>query len=208
MYLTQCTTCLWGSQHLAFFFHLGFVPGMRALLSLHFFSWSLWAGHRVPLTMCDPWMTCCVCEWGTWGVDGGWMPLPTHPQRYCDPASLVISLMALNTSSLSALADGWMRIKSTRGRRLGKSKLYREIFFKWGKVSRHQILVITFQDEPKLVYSCKLLDIYFLRKKKYFWQILLILLSNPKFQENQCFLWNCLYGWSWNYRILVKNYVE
>ena len=26
---------------------------------------------------------------GAWGVDGGWMPLPTHPQRYCDPASLV-----------------------------------------------------------------------------------------------------------------------
>ena len=23
------------------------------------------------------------------GVDGGWMPLPTRPQRYCDPASLV-----------------------------------------------------------------------------------------------------------------------
>ena len=28
-----------------------------ALLSHHFFSWSLWAGHRVPLTMCNPWMT-------------------------------------------------------------------------------------------------------------------------------------------------------
>ena len=26
---------------------------------------------------------------GAWGVDGGWMPLPTRPQRYCDPASLV-----------------------------------------------------------------------------------------------------------------------
>ena len=23
------------------------------------------------------------------GVDGGWMPLPTHPQQYCDPVSLV-----------------------------------------------------------------------------------------------------------------------
>ena len=29
-----------------------------ALLSIHFFSWSLQAGHRVPLTMCNPWMTC------------------------------------------------------------------------------------------------------------------------------------------------------
>ena len=69
--------------------------------------------------------------------------------------------------------------------------LYRVIFFKWGKVLRHQILVMTFQDEPKLVYSCKLLDIY-LRKKKYFWQILLIFLSNPKFQENQCFFMKLL----------------
>ena len=32
-----------------------------------------------------------VCWWGgAWGVDGGWMPLPTRPQRYCDPASLVL----------------------------------------------------------------------------------------------------------------------
>ena len=27
---------------------------------------------------------------GALGVDGGWLPLPTRPQRYCDPASLVI----------------------------------------------------------------------------------------------------------------------
>ena len=31
----------------------------------------------------------CACEWGTCGVDWGWMPLPTRPQRHCDPASLV-----------------------------------------------------------------------------------------------------------------------
>ena len=24
-----------------------------------------------------------------WGVDGGWTPLPTRTQQYCDPASLV-----------------------------------------------------------------------------------------------------------------------
>ena len=30
-----------------------------------------------------------VGECGSWDVDGGWMPLPTCPQRYCDPASLV-----------------------------------------------------------------------------------------------------------------------
>ena len=25
-------------------------------------------------------------------MDGGWMPLPTHPQRYCDPTSLVFQM--------------------------------------------------------------------------------------------------------------------
>ena len=28
---------------------------------------------------------------GVLGVDRGWLPLPTRPQRYCDPASLVSS---------------------------------------------------------------------------------------------------------------------
>ena len=32
--------------------------GAAALLSLLFFSLPLQAGHRVPLTMCDPWMNC------------------------------------------------------------------------------------------------------------------------------------------------------
>ena len=27
---------------------------------------------------------------------GGWMPLPTHPQRYCDPVSLVLLVYANN----------------------------------------------------------------------------------------------------------------
>ena len=27
---------------------------------------------------------------GVLGVDGGWLPLPTRPQRDCDPASLVL----------------------------------------------------------------------------------------------------------------------
>ena len=31
--------------------------GAAALLSLHFFTGSLPGGHRVPLTMSDPWMT-------------------------------------------------------------------------------------------------------------------------------------------------------
>ena len=30
----------------------------------------------------------CVCV-GAWGMDGSWMPLPSRPRRYYDPASLV-----------------------------------------------------------------------------------------------------------------------
>ena len=35
----------------------------------------------------------CVCVWagGSLGMDGGWRPLPTCPQWYCDPTSLVYS---------------------------------------------------------------------------------------------------------------------
>ena len=29
-----------------------------------------------------------------WGVDGAWMPLPTRPQQYCDPVSLVMRVKA------------------------------------------------------------------------------------------------------------------
>ena len=29
------------------------------------------------------------CVWESWAVGGGWMPLRTRPQRYCDSASLV-----------------------------------------------------------------------------------------------------------------------
>ena len=36
------------------------VFGNAALLWLYFFRWSLQAGHRVLLTMCDPWMTSLV----------------------------------------------------------------------------------------------------------------------------------------------------
>ena len=41
--------------------------------------------------------TVCVSVWEGgwgegWGEGGGWMPLPTRPQRYCDPASLVFFL--------------------------------------------------------------------------------------------------------------------
>ena len=30
---------------------------------------------------------------GAWVVDRSWMPLPTRPQRYCDPATLVSLLL-------------------------------------------------------------------------------------------------------------------
>ena len=26
----------------------------------------------------------CMLVVGAWGVGGGWMPLPTRPQQYCD----------------------------------------------------------------------------------------------------------------------------
>ena len=47
---------------------------------------------------CCSWYCLCVSVleggWGCgWGEAGGWMPLPTRPQRYCDPASLVFFLV-------------------------------------------------------------------------------------------------------------------
>ena len=40
-----------------------------------------------------------VGECGSWDVDGGWMPLPTCPQRYCDPGSLALKSKSKNLSS-------------------------------------------------------------------------------------------------------------
>ena len=37
-------------------------------------------------------LLCMFVGKGYWGVDGGWKPLPTRPQQYCDPASLVLKL--------------------------------------------------------------------------------------------------------------------
>jgi len=39
-----------------------------------------------------------------WGVDGGWMPLPTRPQQYCDPASLVV--LCLESFSVNCVKIG------------------------------------------------------------------------------------------------------
>ena len=41
-----------------------------------------------------------------WGVDWGWMPLPTRPQRYCDPTSLVWVLYLM--SNLGCFC--WLRV--------------------------------------------------------------------------------------------------
>ena len=37
-----------------------------------------------------------VYVWGALGVGGDWMPLPTHLQRYCDPASLTLFIFYKN----------------------------------------------------------------------------------------------------------------
>ena len=48
-------------------------------------------GYRWPSAILG-WLVTNVCVWsGVWDVDGGWMPLPTRAQRYCDPASLVLN---------------------------------------------------------------------------------------------------------------------
>ena len=49
--------------------------------------------------------TFCVClcvEGEDWGLDKGWMPLPTCPQRYCDPASLVLITLTMSVSKCDA----------------------------------------------------------------------------------------------------------
>ena len=38
------------------------------------------------------------------GVDGGWLPLPTRPQRNCDPASLVLLIQDITTFRATTIA--------------------------------------------------------------------------------------------------------
>ena len=40
---------------------------------------------------------------GGCGEAGGWMPLPTRPQRYCDPTSLVLPYLLKWTHKISTL---------------------------------------------------------------------------------------------------------
>ena len=50
---------------------------------------------------------------GAWGVDGGWLPLTTHPQQCCDPASLVFPVFNFITgftnakSAISIVVEGF-----------------------------------------------------------------------------------------------------
>ena len=55
----------------------------------------------------------CLCVWGVeggveggvgggWGMDGGSMPLPTHPLRYCDPVLLVLYAFDVYSTSISS----------------------------------------------------------------------------------------------------------
>ena len=60
---------------------------------------------------------------GNWGVDGGWMPLPTRPQQFCHPAPLVFLLpngdKARCTGSVAYVIRKW---KKTKERRRSKKK--------------------------------------------------------------------------------------
>ena len=47
----------------------------------------------------DVFLGMCIAG-GAWGVDGGWTPLPTRPQRYCDPTSLVCLYSMMTDESI------------------------------------------------------------------------------------------------------------
>ena len=50
----------------------------------------------------------CLCVRGEdWGLVGGWRPLPTRPQQYCDPASLVQTVFGV-TLLLLIKRIGWV----------------------------------------------------------------------------------------------------
>ena len=89
--------------------------GATALLSGHFYSWSLQAGHWVPLTMCDPWTT--YCPWATcydfiyltslllpkWSGDLKYGPCPTWQNNLLYGWSIGLSIAQLTCVKQSAL---------------------------------------------------------------------------------------------------------
>ena len=42
----------------------------------------------------------CVYVRGGWGEDGGWMPLPTRPQQWCDPPVNCFTTVALSVDEM------------------------------------------------------------------------------------------------------------
>ena len=55
----------------------------------------------------------CVCNGeglgvGGWGEAGSWMPLPTRPQQYCDPASLVFLGATKHLHNWLCSLVGWL----------------------------------------------------------------------------------------------------
>ena len=61
-----------------------------------------------------------MCRVGE-GVDVGYMPLPTHPKRYCDPASLVLQEI-----------EWAQRRERERRRKANRAKLSRQLRRKIG----------------------------------------------------------------------------
>ena len=54
-----------------------------------------------------------VCE----GVDGFYMPLPTHPKQYCDPASLVyVSVLEGGVGRALGVDGGWLPLSTPQQR--------------------------------------------------------------------------------------------
>ena len=62
----------------------------------------------------------CLCVWdGGWGVDGGLIPLPTRPQWYCHPASLVITnIHSLFHSFIYLFIHFWKHMRTRKSTRL------------------------------------------------------------------------------------------
>jgi len=50
----------------------------------------------------DTFCTCLCVRGGDWGLAEGWTPLPTRPQRYCEPASLVDRVFICKSKALSS----------------------------------------------------------------------------------------------------------
>ena len=53
-----------------------------------------------------------ICVWGKggWVLERGWTPLPTNPQRYGDPASLVFAKIEWKTSTIGTVTKYWGKV--------------------------------------------------------------------------------------------------